>query len=126
VLKALDIIKEEPERIEVLWENTNYAVECLVQNGFNIGQSETPIIPLFIGEDENAFKYFTMLMANGVYVNPIIHPAVDKNNAILRFSLMATHTKKQINFAIDKLVECRRVIDNNVTVNSIQDEQHNS
>ncbi len=111
VLKSLEIIKNEPERIEMLWENTNYASQCLVQEGFFIGESVTPIIPIFIGEDIKTYQYATMLLENGVYVNPIVHPGVDKGKAILRFSLMTTHTKKQIDYAIDKLVKCRKSIE---------------
>jgi 8-amino-7-oxononanoate synthase len=111
VLKALEIIKNEPERIEMLWENTNYASQCLVQEGFFIGESVTPIIPIFIGEEIKTYQYATMLLENGVYVNPIVHPGVDKGKAILRFSLMTTHTKKQIDIAIDKFVTCRKLIE---------------
>jgi len=111
VLKSLEIIKNEPERIEMLWENTNYASQCLVQEGFFIGESVTPIIPIFIGEDIKTYQYATMLLENGVYVNPIVHPGVDKGKAILRFSLMTTHTKKQIDYAIDRLVKCRKSIE---------------
>ncbi|MBG0782549.1 MAG: pyridoxal phosphate-dependent aminotransferase family protein [Bacteroidales bacterium] len=113
-LKALQIIKEEPERREKLWENTEYARLCLQQAGFDIGESKTPIIPIFIGDDQNTFTIATLLMAQGVYVNPIIHPAVAKDKAMLRFSLMSTHTKKQIDTAIAKLIHCRAMINGNL------------
>ncbi|RLD60483.1 MAG: 8-amino-7-oxononanoate synthase, partial [Bacteroidetes bacterium] len=112
VLKALEIIKNEPERIKNLWENTNYASECLVQEGFDIGESTTPIIPILIGEDIKTFQYATMLLENGVYVNPVVAPGVEKGKAILRFSLMTTHTKKQIDKAIDVLVKTHEYIKN--------------
>ena len=111
VLKALEIIKREPERIYRLWENTNYASECLLQEGFLIGESTTPIIPIFIGEDIKTYQYGTMLLEEGVYVNPVVSPGVEKGKAILRFSLMATHTKEQIDIAIDTLVKCRKTIE---------------
>lgn len=113
VLKALEIIKAEPQRRYRLWDNTNYARECLLQENFNIGESDTPIIPIFIGEDIKTYIYSTMLMQEGIYVNPIVHPAVAKGQSILRFSLMATHTKEQIDTAVEKLVKCRKLIENN-------------
>ena len=111
VLKALDVIKAEPNRLTNLWDNTDYARKCLTQEGFELGQSTTPILPIFIGDDINTYKYATWLLDNGVYVNPIVHPAVDKGRAILRFSLMATHTRAQIDFAVEKIVKCRELID---------------
>ncbi len=116
VLKALEIIKREPERISRLWENTNYASECLIQESFLIGESTTPIIPIFIGDDNKTYQYGTMLLEHGVYVNPVVSPGVEKGKAILRFSLMATHTKEQIDIAIDTLVKCRKLIKTTETV----------
>jgi len=109
-LKALQIIKEEPDRREKLWENTDYARYWLQRLGFNIGESQTPIIPIFIGDDQNTLTLATLLMAQGVYVNPIIHPAVGKDEAMLRFSLMSTHTRDQIDTAISKLIQCRAMM----------------
>ncbi len=115
VLKALEIIKSEPERIEQVWKNTEYAKKCLKQENFDIGQSTTPIIPIFTGEDMNTFTYAAMLIKKGIYVNPVVHPAVEKNKGILRFSLMATHTKEQIDIAVEKLTECRKLIQSKTT-----------
>lgn len=112
VLKSLEIIKNEPERIKKLWENTHYAASCLRQEGFLIGNSETPIIPIFIGEDITTYQYATRLLDLGLYVNPVVHPAVAKGNAMLRFSLMATHTKEQIDLAVARLVQCRKEVEN--------------
>jgi 8-amino-7-oxononanoate synthase len=114
VLKALQIIREEPERREKLWDNTHYAHQALIQQDFNIGESQTPIIPIFVGDEQNTFIFSTLLMAEGVYVNPIIHPAVKKEQAVLRFSLMATHTKQQIDTAIASLVKCRTMIEKQI------------
>ncbi len=116
VLKALEIIKSEPERIEQVWKNTEYAKKCLKQENFNIGESTTPIIPIFTGKDINTFTYAAMLIDKGIYVNPVVHPAVEKNKGILRFSLMATHTTEQINIAVEKLVECRAFIESEKSV----------
>ncbi len=111
VLAALDIIRDEPERIDHLWENTKYAKRCLLQEGFDIGNSATPIIPIFIGENIKTYTIASLLIENGVYVNPVVHPAVDKDKAILRFSLMATHTKEQINRAVEQLVKTRAIVE---------------
>ena len=116
MLKALEIIKREPERISRLWENTNYASKCLLQEGFSIGESTTPIIPILIGDDIKTYQYGTMLLEQGIYVNPVVSPGVEKGKAILRFSLMATHTKEQIDIAIDKLVKCRKLIETTTAI----------
>ncbi len=105
VLKALDIIKREPERIEKLWDNTRYAKELLTGNGFDIGESTTPIIPIHVGDDVKTYQLATLMLQDGVYVNPVVHPAVEKGKAILRYSLMATHTKEQIDRSIDSLIK---------------------
>jgi 8-amino-7-oxononanoate synthase len=105
VLKALEIIKREPERIEQLWENTNYAKKLLVENGFDIGESTTPIIPIHVGDDIKTYHLATRMLQDGVYVNPVVHPAVEKGKAILRYSLMATHTKEQMDRSIDSLIK---------------------
>ena len=118
VLKALDIIKDEPERIESLWANTNYAKKCLKQESFSIGNSTTPIIPIFVGENIKTYAFASLLIKNGVYVNPVVHPAVGNGNAILRFSLMATHTKEQINLALEQLIKCRNAIESNTLLNA--------
>ncbi len=112
VLKALEIIKAEPYRIEKLWENTKYAKKCLIDANFEIGNSETPIIPIFVGENIKTYAFASTLIKNGVYVNPVVHPAVEANKGILRFSLMATHTKDQINQAVDILIKSREYVEN--------------
>ena len=111
VLKALDIIKAEPYRIERLWENTKYAKKCLIDADFEIGNSETPIIPIFVGENVKTYAYASILIKNGVYVNPVVHPAVEAGKSILRFSLMATHTTEQINRAVDILIKSREYVE---------------
>ncbi len=111
VLKALEIIKAEPHRIEKLWENTKYAKKCLTDANFEIGNSEAPIIPIFVGEDIRTYAFASTLIRNGVYVNPVVHPAVELGKGILRFSLMATHTKDQINQAVDVLIKSREHVE---------------
>lgn len=107
-LQAVEIIKREPERIQRLWDNTNYARRCLAQAGFKMGNSESPIIPIHIGNDMATYVYFTLALQQGLYVNPIVHPAVEKDMAMLRFSLMATHTREQIDRAVDILISTRK------------------
>jgi len=119
VLKALDIIKEEPERMENLWANTTYAKKCLLQENFDIGNSTTPIIPIFVGENIKTYALASLLIKNGVYVNPVVHPAVEKDKAILRFSLMATHSRKQIDQAVDILVKSRSYIYKDLLIKTV-------
>ncbi len=110
VLKALEVIKKEPERIDKLWENTNYAKKRLVEEGFDIGHSTTPIIPILIGDEIGTYKVATLMLQDGVYVNPVVHPAVEKGKAILRYSLMSAHTKEQIDRSVDSLIKARKQI----------------
>jgi len=105
VIAALDVIEEEPERIDMLWDNTRYAMEALGNVGLETGPTETPIIPIYVRDDEKTFILTTMLQEAGVFVNPVISPAVASEDSLIRFSLMATHTKEQIDYAIEKLDE---------------------
>ncbi|MEM1124431.1 MAG: aminotransferase class I/II-fold pyridoxal phosphate-dependent enzyme [Bacteroidota bacterium] len=103
VIAALDVIAEEPERIDRLWDNTHYAMDALRSVGLELGPTETPIIPIYVRNDEKTFVLTTMLQKAGVFVNPVISPAVPSEDSLIRFSLMATHTKEQIDFAVDQL-----------------------
>ncbi len=103
VIAAIDIIEQEPERIEKLWKNTHHAKKRLMDIGFNTGASETPIIPLFVGDEMKTFVLTRTLLDQGVFVNPVINPAVPKGDELIRFSLMATHTINQIDEGIDKI-----------------------
>ena len=102
VLAALEIIKNEPERIDRLWELTHYALDNFKRMGFDIGKSETPIIPLYIRDNLKTLKLTRMLLDEGVFVNPVVSPAVSKDSTLIRFSLMATHTKDQVDIALEK------------------------
>jgi 8-amino-7-oxononanoate synthase len=102
VLAALEIIKNEPERIQHLWEVTNYAIENFRNLGFDIGNTVTPIIPLYIRDNIKTLTITKMLLDEGVFVNPVVAPAVSKDNTLIRFSLMATHTKEQVDVALEK------------------------
>lgn len=103
VLAALDIIEAEPERIDKLWANTNYAKKLLLEAGFEIGHPESPILPIYIRDNAKTFIITNILQQNGIFVNPVVSPAVPSDASLIRFSLMATHTFEQIERAIDKL-----------------------
>ena len=103
VLAALDIIESEPERIEKLWKNTHRAYDALKSAGFVLGETITPIIPIFIRNNEKTFKITQMLFESGIFVNPVIAPAVPDEDTMIRFSLMATHTDAQIDEACEKI-----------------------
>jgi 8-amino-7-oxononanoate synthase len=108
---ALDIILTEPERIAALWEITHYALDGFRQMGCEIGHTETPIIPLFIRDNEKTFMITKILYEEGVFVNPVVSPAVAPADTLIRFSLMATHTKKQVDFALDKIEKIFKKLD---------------
>lgn len=110
VLAALDLIESEPERIDQLWKNTNFAMRELRNIGFEIGHTQTPIIPIYVRDDLKTFKYTQMLIEEGVFVNPVISPAVASTSSLIRFSLMANHTQEQIELALSKLEKCARKI----------------
>lgn len=93
---ALDIMLAEPERQQHLWEITNYALENFRAMGCEIGNTSTPIIPLFIRDDYKTFHITRDLLDEGVFVNPVVTPAVAPHDTLIRYSLMATHTKEQV------------------------------
>lgn len=105
VIAALDIIEAEPERITKLWENTNYSKKLLLDAGFDIGPTESPILPIYIRDNDKTFKITNILHNNGIFVNPVVSPAVASNDSLIRFSLMATHTFSQIEEAVEKLAK---------------------
>jgi 8-amino-7-oxononanoate synthase len=101
VMAALDIIESEPERIKQLWDNTRRMKDGLIAMGYDLGVTETPILPVHIGEDLVCFNMCKILQENGVFVNPVVRPAVEPGHSLLRVSLMATHTFKQIDRALE-------------------------
>jgi len=103
VLAALNLIQSEPEHIENLWNNTAYAKQQLIENGFDLGKTESPILPVYIRNNDATFLITKRLQENGVFVNPVVSPAVAPQDTLIRFSLMATHTFSQIDEAVDKL-----------------------
>jgi 8-amino-7-oxononanoate synthase len=105
VIAALDIIETEPERIQKLWDNTNYAMKLLLDEGFDLGPTESPILPIYVRDNDKTFAVTKHLQASGVFVNPVVSPAVPSDSSLLRFSLMATHTFDQIDEAIEKIAK---------------------
>jgi len=101
VIAALDIIESEPERRERLWEITHRMHKEFKGMGFNIGVTETPIVPVYIGEDLDAFKFWRALLDSGIFANSIISPAVPNGQALIRTSYTATHTDEQLDFVLD-------------------------
>ncbi len=101
VLAALEIIKSEPERIQHLWDVTHYAIDNFRKLGFDVGNTITPIIPLYIRDNIKTLQITKLLLDEGIFVNPIVSPAVSKENTLIRFSLMATHTKEQVDIALE-------------------------
>ena len=101
VIAALDIIDQEPERRERLWHNTNKMMKAFKQMGFDTGASETPIIPLLMGEMERAFMMWKVLSEDGVFVNPVVPPATQPGRCLIRTSYMATHTDEMLDRVLD-------------------------
>lgn len=95
-LEALHIIKKEPERIEKLWKVTNYALKRFREEGFEIGETESPIIPLYVHDVDKTFQVTKLAFDNGVFINPVIPPACAPQDTLVRFALMATHTEDQV------------------------------
>jgi len=98
---AIDIIKNEPERREQLWKNTHKMQEGFKEMGYNIGVSETPIVPLQIGDDDKVIMMRKILFDNGIFANPILPPATPPGRSLIRTSYMATHTEKQLDIALE-------------------------
>lgn len=101
VLKALDIMENEPEHVQTLWENADYMRAGLKELGFNTGESNTPIIPVIIGDDYRTLMAWHALIAEGVYTNPVGPPGVPPNQSLLRTSYMATHRREHLDRALE-------------------------
>jgi 8-amino-7-oxononanoate synthase len=100
-LAALDLIEKDDSMRLKLWENTHYALSRLNSLGFDTGNSATPIIPIYIRDNDMAYDFTARLFDYGVFVNPVVAPAVAPSESLIRFSLMATHSIDQIETAID-------------------------
>jgi 8-amino-7-oxononanoate synthase len=100
---ALDILKSEPERVQRLWELTNYTIKQFEEKGFELGPTQSPIMPLYVRDNDKTFLVTKLLFDEGIFVNPVVAPAVAPGDTLIRFSLMATHTIEQIDYAIEKI-----------------------
>ena len=101
VIKALEIIEREPERRAQLWEITEYMRTEFTNMGYDTGDSESPVIPLGVGENFAAFQMTMRLQQEGVFANPVVSPAVPEGRAMIRTSYMATHTRDQLDQALE-------------------------
>ena len=101
--EALRIIRTEPERREKLWETTNYALKRFREEGFEIGDTESPIIPLYVRDADKTFLVTKLAFDNGVFINPVIPPACAPQDTLVRFALMATHTQEQVEKGVQVL-----------------------
>lgn len=109
--KALEILRREPERVKALADISLYMRNGLKANNVNIIESKTPIIPIYTYQDDKAFIACKMLFDRGVYVNPVVSPATPVGQALLRTSYTATHTKAQMDTAIEKIVEVLKILE---------------
>jgi 8-amino-7-oxononanoate synthase len=99
-MEALHIIQQEPERIKALWDVTHYALDEFRKAGFEIGETESPIIPLYVRDTEKTFIATARAFEEGVFINPVIPPACAPQDTLVRVALMATHTKEQVDRAV--------------------------
>lgn len=111
VIAALEIIKREPERRQQLWDNTNYMKRELQNLGFDTGNSDSPVIPVVVGDEVTAFTMAKRLQQEGVFANAIVPPAVPPNEAMIRTSYMATHTREHLDQALSALEKVGRELD---------------
>ena len=95
-MEALHIIQNEPERIEALWKVTKYALKRFREEGFEIGDTESPIIPLYVRDVDKTFLVTALAFNAGVFINPVIPPACAPQDTLVRYALMATHTEEQV------------------------------
>ncbi len=110
-IEALHIMKSEPERLTNLWDVTNYALKNFRELGFEIGNTSTPIIPLYIRDTDKTFMVTKMLWDEGIFINPVVPPACSPQDTLIRFSLMATHTKEQVDRALEKMTMVFKALD---------------
>ena len=109
--EALRIIRTEPERNQRLWEITNYALKRFREAGFEIGDTQSPIIPLYVRDTDKTFMVTKLAFDEGIFINPVIPPACAPQDTLVRVALMATHTKEQVDYAVEKLTKCFKVLD---------------
>lgn len=109
VLATLDIIETEPERRERLWHITHKMKQGFQAMGYNTGETETPIIPIIIGDDDMAFLLWKFLREDGIFANPVIYPAVPKGQSLIRTSYSATHSDEELETVLRSFEKCGRL-----------------
>lgn len=110
-MEALHIIQQEPERIKALWDVTDYALRRFREAGFEIGETQSPIIPLYVRDVNKTFLVTKMAFDAGVFINPVIPPACAPQDTLVRVALMATHTRQQVDRAVEALVGVFKELD---------------
>ncbi len=110
VLAALEVLENEPERRERLWQVTHYMRNSFQQMGYNTGLSQTPIIPIHIGDDEKCFALWKTLRDEGIFTTPVIYPAVPKGQALIRTSYSANHTDEELNLILAAFKKCGQAL----------------
>jgi 8-amino-7-oxononanoate synthase len=108
VLKCLEILEAEPERVERLWKISDYMRAGFRDAGFNVWSSQSPIIPVVVGDLHTCFRFWADLLEEGVFVNPVVPPAVPRGQSLMRTSYMATHTDEDLDFILDAFVRVGR------------------
>ncbi len=106
ISKAIDIIEAEPQRIKKLWDNSAYLMKNFKRMGLNTGETKSPIIPVVIGDNEKTFMLWRMLYDRGLFTNPVVSPAVPPKRSLLRVVVTATHTREQLDRALDIFETC--------------------
>lgn len=101
VMEAIHIIREEPEHLENLWKNTHLSMRLFKEIGFEVGHTQSPIIPIYIRDNMKTFAFSKLCFEDGLFINPVVSPAVPNEESLIRFSLMANHTEAQIQKATD-------------------------
>lgn len=110
-IKAIEIVEREPERRKQLWENTTYMMQEFENLGFDTGDSASPVIPLVVGEDMAAFRMTMRLQEEGIFVNPVVSPAVPPGRSMIRTSYMATHTQEHLDRSLAAFGKVGRELD---------------
>ncbi len=110
-MEALHILQQEPERIQALWDVTHYALKRFKEAGFEIGETESPIIPLYVRDPEKTFIATARAFEEGVFINPVIPPACAPQDTLVRLALMSNHTKEQVDLAVERLVKVFRELE---------------
>ena len=110
-MEALHIIQNEPERLKTLWDVTHYALKRFREEGFEIGDTESPIIPLYVRDIEKTFTVVARAFEEGVFINPVIPPACAPQDTLVRYALMANHTKEQVDLSVERLKKVFKELD---------------